>query len=139
MGSHCLENTLWVSRMREIKFRYRLRSTLGQEVFTKIITLDELETDSEVFLEQRWGSDFNNYNIVSRDQFTGLHDKKGKEIYDGDIVSDGGDVCEVKWLPVGMYNICPLTDKKEWQKTIIKNFKNLEVIGNIHENPELLK
>jgi len=69
-------------------------------------------------------------------QFTGLLDAKGKEIYEGDIV-DGT-------LDVGMENGCtedfraPVvwSDMGYWD--IGAPASEVEIIGNIHENPELL-
>lgn len=70
-------------------------------------------------------------------QYTGLHDSKGKEIYEGDILKMfDRDIQEVKWDRFtdtddrGMaYGFCFDNSCDE---------HNLEVIGNIYENPELL-
>ena len=66
------------------------------------------------------------------EQFTGLHDKNGKEIYEGDIVTDG----------VGKYKIIYDLKLAGYQPYCIfrddpENY--CEVIGNIYENPDLVK
>lgn len=79
-------------------------------------------------------------------QFTGLHDKNGKEIWEGDLVQtkmDGKNVtCEIIFQEG--YFALKLTspDPTDYRKYIgIMYGANPygEVIGNIYENPELLK
>lgn len=68
------------------------------------------------------------------EQFTGLRDKNGKEIYEGDIISGASN------LGIGIVT----WNYNSW--VLINHFLDAdamlddgEVIGNIHENPELVK
>ena len=82
-------------------------------------------------------------------QFTGLYDKNGKEIYEGDILNVGENlVCEIVYVDKNVEDYgdeihCAFHAKVYiHNKTIpldsyLKN--NCEIIGNIYENPELLK
>jgi uncharacterized phage protein (TIGR01671 family) len=68
-------------------------------------------------------------------QYTGLKDKNGKEIYEGDILQREGHNYKhiVKWWNESAgFNLSWVCE------CMLKGF-NIEIIGNIHENPELLK
>lgn len=72
-------------------------------------------------------------------QYTGLHDKNGKEIYEGDILSGDG-----RWIVIFEYSQWGLDclekeRRHEWLPFDECDIEKCEVIGNIHDNPELLE
>ena len=71
-------------------------------------------------------------------QYTGLCDKNGKEIYEGDIIKDEFDRSFiVDWLCNEARFSIKEINKKTLYKMVINHLK-VEVIGNIYENNELL-
>lgn len=74
-------------------------------------------------------------------QFTGLKDKNGKEIYEGDIVECDDVYLEVLWAEESAAFMCHDNTNDGFYSCDLSDDENLriEVIGNIYENPELLK
>ena len=105
--------------MRPIKFRGKTYDNKTWIIFDLRQMLDEKYQNA--FIKK--------INSETIQQFTGLLDKNGKEIFEGDIVKRDGN-CKsilVEWIEMYVgFNI---------QSGIAKEF---EVIGNVWENPELL-
>ena len=81
-------------------------------------------------------------------QSTGLKDKNGKEIFEGDIITNGEAVVDVKNHPaLGFYTVVNGEERFFGSNTSIKDFNSdvedfsdvTEILGNIYENPELLE
>ncbi len=127
--------------MKKIKFRIfnkKIKSYI--DIHSSAIMIDEL-------------NDLNDNLIV--EQFTGLHDKNGKEIYTGDILQlkklDGSVLLYKIFCVKGGFAFN--THQDDFYKTQIEIYfyestsdmqnssfiSTLEIIGNIFENPELLE
>ena len=72
------------------------------------------------------------------EQFTGLHDKNGREIYEGDIVYSKSWKPQKQEVTFDRGGFCLKYDNSGYYPDI-KYAEQMEVIGNIHENPELLE
>ncbi len=133
---------------REIKISYLWQD--GDKRIEKIYNLSQIEAGDH-YSDMSDCPFLKNYRVIARRQYTGLKDKNGKEIYEGDIL-DSGFACKysVNWHKdnccfvgrgnmgdrYGAYTLkisvgCG-ADKKKFKEDI-------EIIGNIYENPELLE
>ncbi len=126
--------------MRQIKFRAWDKEKEKMFVPVRLTFIKGIAGVTHAIGDRDVNPKSNDYVVM---QFTGLLDKNGKEIYEGDVLKgklsysndDGSDagseetIGKVEWDRIGWY--CRVTD-------FYNAPSNAEVIGNIYENPELL-
>nr|DAI66456.1 MAG TPA: YopX protein [Caudoviricetes sp.] len=126
---------------REIKFRGK-SSVTNEWVYgspvkvcneSHIIGFDEVDLDGHhiVFYSDR--PVFTKQETIG--QFTGLHDKNGNDIYEGDIIRN--EIC--KGIVVYKNGAFVLDLGKSCGCVYLFCLDSLLVVGNIYDNPELLK
>jgi len=137
--------------MREIKFR------AWSKVDEAMITVDDIQfrdnskvlVDGKIILQPKnnqpiiintkgaWRSD-EEFELT---QFTGLYDKNGVEIYEGDVCRfDNGDLFFIDCEDYLELFVSWIGDAKcEDQARDFYRINKAEVIGNIYANPELLE
>jgi len=120
--------------MRTIKFNYLFQNGDTGLIHSKTWTLEEIERGAvQIHLNQ-----LKSHYIVARREFVGILNNEWKDFYEGDIIRDTRDDS------IG-------NDVIEWDgyRFIMKNYDDnddvfhcpeyYEVIGNIYENPDLMK
>lgn len=127
--------------MKNTRFKFRVW-------FNKLIRYSK-NTDDLMLAEDGTLGAFDTVGCYSKDdvvieQCTGLKDNNGKLIYDGDFLDYKGEVCLVFWSePTACFGVMlqdsGYTDYAGDIKRSDLYSIDAEIIGNIHENPELLK
>lgn len=141
---------------REIKFRGWLKprweededaNKMYYDIQNSYDTLGDVKPYDPMTDFREWIDD----DIAVVEQYTGLKDKNDKEIYEGDIVRTTDRVTvDGSIFPVGVVEfkqqafwICNVpSDRPDFthNETLLQYWEtDLEIIGNIHENPELLE
>jgi len=118
----------WIKKSKDMMYGWNISSNrFGEFDVGWFGNLGELPDDNECTWDQYL------YTEVILMQYTGLKDKNGKEIYEGDIIqwwNDAGPPQEVKATRGGWY---PFIE----DMTTGKSYR-YKIIGNIYENPEAL-
>jgi uncharacterized phage protein (TIGR01671 family) len=140
--------------MREIKFRAWDKKEKKMK-WVDHLSVPNFDSGAVSFLDSELKADgkYKALGEIELMQYTGLKDKNGKEIYEGDIIGDTEDWSIVIWCDkcigwqLAWYDIdidkktCHMCDgdfdiTETFENNIADNDE--EVIGNIYENPELL-
>jgi uncharacterized phage protein (TIGR01671 family) len=128
--------------MREKKFRARAKTLDKRWVYGSYI-----QKDDEAFIydwENKWEVPV---DISTVGQYTGLKDKNGKEIYEGDIIEYDTDFMgkpdndELRYQVTfsnGSFVLASLDTGYDDYRVVYLHNLGFSVIGNIYENPELV-
>jgi len=132
---------------REIKFRAWLKTN---KIMTEIDKIDFINN------EVAFGFYEGSIDAVELMQYTGLKDKNGKEVYEGDLFYYTCPreclerLCKITYCPdkmgIEVVQICENEEEPIWAFVdgwetyeTAKYLTTIEIIGNIYENPELLE
>lgn len=134
--------------------KFRAWYVLAEEMINEILMISFVRkeiigkfSDGSTSVPLKFEDKRNGEDVVLM-QSTGLVDKKGVEIFEGDIIANGPDVmCMKRHNTLGFYVerkgkvdfIADCAVLEEFEEDAKEIADSLEIIGNIYENPELLE
>ena len=127
--------------MKELKFRIwdKERETFLNNVFIGSDgTLYQFSKDT-IFGTAITYLDSENKKIL---QYTGLHDKNGKEIFEGDIIKIKDETYRITWNGCfSSFDMTNIDKAKQYKDLYILNrdYQQSEIVGNIYRNRKLLE
>lgn len=124
--------------MREIKFRGK-RLDNGEWVVGSYIEAENRDRSiAHQIIPYKAGLVVREVDPATVGQYTGLKDKNGREIYEEDILLDESGVYAVVYYSMGTFCV-DFGEGFELQYFTDGIHEICEVVGNIHDDPELLK
>ena len=129
--------------------KFRVWDVLAEEMIDEILMISFVRkeiigkfSDGSTSVPLKFEDKRNGEDVIFM-QSTDLKDKNGKEIFEGDIVDYKGRKAIVNWHGSYASFIYRFVDelqerKSEWKPLYLAYYK-FEVVGNVHENKELLE
>lgn len=133
--------------MREIKFRGQ-RTLTKQWVYGNLMIKREespipetTELYTQHYIVPISGLDYYEYEVdpSTIGQYTGLKDINGKEIYEGDMLICENFIVIVRWNEELATFAVQFSFEGKIGNMSLGEWKNMEIIGSIHDNPQLLE
>ena len=140
--------------MREILFRGKWKNS-GEWVYGNLFNPDKADTPTQICIGTYIARTCYEIDPETVCQFTGLTDKDGRKIFEGDIVRLTDEHNEIEWTAVVVFGNPNGEYNWGWQLKAIGEFDGnkdillcvdmeesgayCEIIGNIYDNPELMK
>lgn len=138
--------------MREIKFRafvfeenrYYNQVCHTDDYLYRLINIESsdginntIKVHYDIPFKQTWfTNEKGNISKFVLEQYTEIKDKNGVEIYEGDILNTEQGICSVIWFDSAFALKSPRSEAIDFEHSSF--YELSEIIGNIHENPELL-
>ena len=125
--------------MKKIKFRAFFK--IDEQIY-EVLSIDFLNKEVTLWDKETAVNFEASFEDIELLQYTGANDKRGVEIYEGDIVKFVSRLDDSKRMGTVRYWAGDAAFLIECEREIFFLFHdalNREVIGNIYENPEILK